>query len=208
MAGTIKVMREKIKRYEDAFRNNEMMTRYALVDPLLREMGWDLSDPGMVVPEEDLVKSAGKTDYTMFCNMTGRPRTLRRSGTADDAVFLDAPPVMVVEVKKLEDHLDSAVVMIAHYMETRGTRYGVLTDGRRWRIYCADPSTKTEGQRPSGTAPKGKNRMAELNAAVRAYKYLRVDGTAGKNLMAEFDIMENSVETIISTAAIFGRDAI
>ena len=207
MEGTIKAIRKKITCYENEFRKNEMMTRYALVDPFLREIGWDLSDPRIVVPEEGSVKTAGKTDYTMFGNMTNHPQTLRRLRTIDEAVFPDMPPVIVVEVKRLGAHLDSVAVKIVHYMETRGARYGVLTDGRKWKIYCVDPSAKAERQRPGGTASEDKDRMAKVNDAVRTLEYLRTDGTGGKNLRAMFNIMEDSMETIVSTAAIFGRYA-
>jgi predicted type IV restriction endonuclease len=47
----IKRVCERIKRYENQLRQNEMLTRYALVDPILRALGWDTEDPEQVVPE-------------------------------------------------------------------------------------------------------------------------------------------------------------
>ena len=34
-----------------ALRQSEMQTRYALIDPLLRELGWDTENPALVRPE-------------------------------------------------------------------------------------------------------------------------------------------------------------
>ncbi len=201
ITGIVMTIREKIESNENMFRKNEMMTRYTLVDPLLRGIGWDLSDPGTVVPEEGSVKGAGKTDYTML----GSTQTRNRPGT-NDAVFPDALPVLVVEVKSLGSRLDSSAVKIVHYMETRGTRHGVLTDGRKWRIY-EDPSAKAGWQKPKETVTGG-SLMAELNSAVRTSDYLRMDGTDGKNLKVEFDMVEDSVETIVTTAALFGSHAV
>ena len=46
------------------------------------------------------------------------------------------------------------------------------------------------------------------NDQVRLLEYIREDGTYGEYLIAEFDIMGDSVEKIISTAATFSRDAV
>ena len=54
------------------------MTRAALIDPLLRELGWDTENPALVMPEYRL----------------GR-------GYADYALLKDGKPVMMVEAKKL-----------------------------------------------------------------------------------------------------------
>ena len=194
-------IREKIKFLGDALRKNEAMTRHELVDPFLQGIGWDLSDPGTVVQEEGFLKGAGTTDYTML----GDTQAGRQTGTGD-TVFPDALPVLVVEVKKLGSRLDSSAVKIVHYMETRGTMYGVLTDGRKWRIY-EDPSIKAERHEPKEPTMGG-SRMAELDGIVRTSDYLRMDATGGKTLKAEFDMVGDSVETIVTTAAVFGRHAV
>ncbi len=64
---TIITMRERIKTHRAGLSKNETMTRYALIDPLLRELDWDLSDPGGVVPEDN-TGTGSKTDYTMGQN--------------------------------------------------------------------------------------------------------------------------------------------
>ena len=41
----IEKLQERIDSHGDALKKNEMLTRYALIDPLLRELGWDTEDP-------------------------------------------------------------------------------------------------------------------------------------------------------------------
>ena len=38
-------LKVRIGEHGSQLRSNEMQTRYALIDPLLRELGWDTSDP-------------------------------------------------------------------------------------------------------------------------------------------------------------------
>ena len=115
---TITKIRYTIKYYKTALSKNEMMTRYALIDPLLVQLGWDLADPGEVVPEDN-TGSGGKTDYTMGGN------------------------AMIVEAKKLDEPLDKHTDKIITYVGNRNVRYGVLTNGRRWKIYDANTTTKS-----------------------------------------------------------------
>ena len=48
----IKKLRERIERYRNLLEKNEMLTRYILIDPLLRVLGWDIENPEQVRLEE------------------------------------------------------------------------------------------------------------------------------------------------------------
>ena len=115
---TIGRLRERIKVHRAALSKNETMTRYVLIDPLLRELGWELSNPYDVVPE-DRTGAGGKTDYTM--------------GT-------DA---MIVEAKKLDENLDKYTKKLTRYVRDKDVRYGVLTNGQKWRMYDSQTSMKS-----------------------------------------------------------------
>ena len=41
----VETLKERIQDHSDALSVNETLTRYALIDPLLRELGWDTADP-------------------------------------------------------------------------------------------------------------------------------------------------------------------
>ena len=38
----VETLRDRVDDHDDALKKNEMLTRYALIDLLLRELGWDI----------------------------------------------------------------------------------------------------------------------------------------------------------------------
>ena len=109
----VKKLRERIDVYGNKLRKNEALTRYALIDPLLRELGWDTEDPGSVIPEYPV--GADKADY---------------------ALLSDGKAVMIVEAKSLDTSLQGEVLdQGLRYSLIEKTRYCSVTDGQRWEIY-------------------------------------------------------------------------
>ncbi len=115
---TIIILRERIETHRADLSKNETMTRYALIDPLLKALGWELSNPSDVVPE-DKSGTGGKTDYTMSQN------------------------AMIVEAKKLDENLDKWTEKLTKYVRDRSVRYGVLTNGQTWRMYDSQTTMKS-----------------------------------------------------------------
>ena len=64
-------LRERIDTHGDKLRQSEALTRYALIDPLLRELGWDTTDPELVIPEYR--SQRGSADYALLDNRDGAP---------------------------------------------------------------------------------------------------------------------------------------
>lgn len=109
----VEKLRERIDAHGPALRQSEALTRYALIDPLLRELGWDTEDPDSVIPEY-------KTD----------------DGWPDYALLSDGKPIMMVEAKKLGTALQGKVIRQGiGYCQEQGTLYFSVTDGRLWKIY-------------------------------------------------------------------------
>ena len=111
----IEKLRECIDRHGDVLRQSEALTRYALIDPLLRELGWDTEDPDVVVPEYS--SGGGRVDY---------------------ALFADSKPVIMVEAKKLGTSLqDGRKQAVEYAMDETDikARYFSVTDGACWAIY-------------------------------------------------------------------------
>ena len=109
----VQELRGRIDTHGDALRQSEALTRYALIDPLLRELGWDTADPAQVVPEY-------------------------RSGnvSADYALLAGGRPAMMVEAKKLGTPLRDAVLAQGiNYCLMEGTKHFSVTDGQRWEVY-------------------------------------------------------------------------
>ena len=125
---TIATIKQRIKDHEPELSGNEAMTRYALIDPLLKALGWDVSNPAIVTPEEH--GPGGTTDYKMG-------------------------DVMVVEAKKLGERLDKHAGQLIEYVRKREVRLGVLTNGRLWRMYDSRYTTKVPAVEFDVTDPEG-----------------------------------------------------
>ncbi len=109
----VETLRERIESHGATLSQGEMPTRYALVDPLLREMGWNTSDPAEVIPEYR--SSAGIPDYALFSD--GRLR-------------------IVVEAKRLWASLgDSVLSQVIDYSRQSGSTYFAATNGAHWKVY-------------------------------------------------------------------------
>ena len=108
----VEQLQRRIATHGDALRQNEALTRYVLIDPLLRELGWDTADPAQVVAE---YKSG--------------------SSSADYALLSNGRPIMIVEAKKLGTQLQDAVSQVINYCTQEGYDYFAVTDGGRWEVY-------------------------------------------------------------------------
>ena len=117
----VETLRSRIETHRTALSQSEALTRYALIDPLLGELGWDTSNPDMVVPE-----------YRVPNNQI-----------ADYVLFHGGHPAIVVESKKLDESLrggralDQGILYCAH----TGASYFLLTDGNRWELYKSGNTT-------------------------------------------------------------------
>ena len=117
----VETLKERIDTHGDQLRQSEALTRYALIDPLLRELGWDTEDPDVVRPE-----------YRVPNNQL-----------ADYVLFAVGKPTIVVESKKLDEPLqggkalDQGILYCAH----TGSNYFLLTDGRRYELYESGKTT-------------------------------------------------------------------
>ena len=109
----IENLRERITIHGASLRENETRTRLQLVDPLLLALGWDVSDPELVIPEYAI---SGKwADYALL-----QP---------------DGKAAAVIEAKKLGESLDSHRMQMLNYANAAGIEYTGLTDGNHWELY-------------------------------------------------------------------------
>lgn len=126
LSGLIELMetlRERVKRFGPDLEKNEALTRYALVDPVLRAMGWATDDPGQVRVEFPAGTTGGaKADYCLL-DSDGKPR-------------------MLLEVKSLHSPkvplATTAVVGYAFHLLNSGVSGPLsvgITDGLKWEFY-------------------------------------------------------------------------
>ena len=109
----IELLQERIRSHRDTLRESETRTRMALIDPLLRALGWDVFDPEVVIPEYKA--GGGRADYALL-------RT-------------DGQPAATVEAKKLGEMLSSHRMQMLNYAVASGIKYAGLTDGDHWELY-------------------------------------------------------------------------
>lgn len=118
----VRTLSKRIKEHGELLRNNEALTRTALIDPLLRELGWNIEDPAQVIPEFPTDNNE-KPDYVLFTS---------------------AGPTMIVEAKSLDSPLHekekaykkSPTIQALNYSyNIRETNYFSVTNGRYWEIY-------------------------------------------------------------------------
>lgn len=109
----VRALADRIKQHERTLHGNEQATRYALIDPLLATLGWNLADPSEVVAEYPLPEGR-RVDYAML---------------------YDGEPYLLVEAKKLGDPLSRATDQVAQYAMVAGVQFVILTNGKRWMGY-------------------------------------------------------------------------
>ena len=114
----IECLKKRIKEHREQIQGYESRTRTALIDPMLRSLGWDVSDPSLVTIEP-------KTD----------------KGWADYALLDDkGKTVVFVEAKKLADkdvHIQQSLgyAIGARMQEGLDIRYCAFTNGDIWELY-------------------------------------------------------------------------
>ena len=113
LVDVIETLQRRIRDHGPNLRENETRTRMALIDPLLRVLGWDVSDPSVVTPEYSV--SGRWADYALLGP--------------------DGRPVATVEAKKLGEPLAQHRMQMLNYSNASGVEYAGLTDGDHWELY-------------------------------------------------------------------------
>ena len=140
----IQKIRGVVREWKDAELNSwrEDHTRYGVIDPIIRALGWDTSDPKECHPEYPRSYESGRrVDYALF-------------GAADLSVIVNdgAPPDIIIESKPLRAELADAVPQLRRYAwASPRMRQGmaVLTSGNEWWIYdlsLSGPFTSRGGE--------------------------------------------------------------
>ncbi len=117
---TLEEVRKKIVAYRDKAMN-EQNTKTALVDPVLRALGWEVGNLDEVSQEYRRKPQDKPVDY---------------------ALFLLRTPKLFVEAKALGQNLDDRkwAGQIMGYAAVAGVKWTVITNGDEYRIYnaCVD----------------------------------------------------------------------
>lgn len=100
------------------FLSSERETRYSLVEPFFKILGFDVSCPFDVIVEYKCRKGA------------------KELGRVDYALMKDDKPLMIVEVKNCQTILnDKHVNQLAKYFECDDVNIAILTDGLEYWFF-------------------------------------------------------------------------
>lgn len=96
---------------------NEEATKFQIVLPILRELGWDAFDATRVAPEYTVGsgKGSGRVDLALLAPRRG--------------------PLALIEVKTAGTKLDDHVEQVLRYAFNEGVDICVLTTGLKWWLY-------------------------------------------------------------------------
>ena len=113
LVDTIETLKARISEHRSILQASEAQTRYSLIDPLLRALGWDTADTALVRPE--FMVGGRRADYALL------------NAQDDVVVFLEA--------KSLGENLTSHRSQVAAYASELGIRYPALTNGSEWEVF-------------------------------------------------------------------------
>lgn len=116
----INKLKTKINKYREQYSGNETLVRYSLIDPFLRMIGWDTSDPSQVIPEYST--GNGRADYALF------------GSDGDVIALLGAKKLGTGE--NINQHLA--------YCLSVPSQYFIATDGNVWELYDAFKKVKIQ----------------------------------------------------------------
>ena len=152
------VLRERIETHGPALSQSEALTRSALIDPLLRGLGWNTEDPSHVVPEFPIPSRQTSADYALF---TGTEK-----------------PDVIVEAKKLGELPGDAAHQAVTYCAAHGFDCFAVTDGRRWEVYDTRRKGALEQRRIAGFDIGRDTTSAVCSAALSLWRQRFVDGVS------------------------------
>ena len=110
---TIETLRERIQAHRAYLEGNETRTRQALIDPMLRALGWDVEDPNSVELEYGIKRK-----------------------WADYALMESGRPIAVIEAKALGRVLkDDEKMQALNYANMDGIDYMAVTNGDHWQMF-------------------------------------------------------------------------
>ena len=110
---TIETLSARIQAHRPYLEGNETRTRQALIDPMLRALGWDVEDPNSVELEYGIKRK-----------------------WADYALMGSGRPIAVIEAKALGRALkDDEKMQALNYANMDGIDYMAVTNGDHWQMF-------------------------------------------------------------------------
>lgn len=109
----IEISNKKIKKYQELYLKNETAVRNQIINPILKALGWNIEDPGEVIPEETT-----------------------EDGNADYSLTKDSERLLFIEAKNMSKDVEAYQYLqqLAKYSVSEGVDFGLLTNGKKWLL--------------------------------------------------------------------------
>jgi predicted type IV restriction endonuclease len=120
---------ERIEKILDQIKTEEG-TKQSLILPFFQILGYDVFNPLEFCPEFDAdygIKKGEKVDY---------------------AIIIDGEPIILVEAKACNDNLDKHGAQLFRYFNSSKAKFGVLTNGVKYRFFTDLDETNKMDQKP------------------------------------------------------------
>ena len=114
----IETLKARITKHRDALGNSESRTRVALIDPMLRALGWDVADPDVVEIEPNVAN--GWADYALL------------DGNRKPVIFVEAKKLSVVKPPVLQT---VSYAVTENTGSSRKVHYCAWTNGDAWEVF-------------------------------------------------------------------------
>lgn len=123
---TLEIVIERMKKYRDLYEKSEESVRYQIVNPILKDLGWNPENPEEVQP--NISTEEGVPDYLLLKN---------------------EKKVLFIEAKKLSVDVEEKEIIrkLGQYCFGEGTKYGVLSNGVIWILFRAFQEGTTMAER-------------------------------------------------------------
>lgn len=123
---TLEMVIERMKKYRDLYEKSEESVRYQIVNPILKDLGWNPENPEEVQP--NISSEEGVPDYLLLKN-------------EKKVLFIEAKKLLVdVEEKEI-------IRKLGQYCFGEGMKYGVLSNGAIWILFRAFQEGTTMAER-------------------------------------------------------------
>lgn len=112
----IETVKEQIDQHWSDLEKNETQTREALINPILKALGWDPANLALV-KQEFKIDASWSVDYAL-------------RGAGDKGMLF-----AIIEAKKLDEPLEKHRTQALNYAHLANVGYAGLTNGNRWELY-------------------------------------------------------------------------
>lgn len=147
---------DKVSNNRNLYGKSEPAVRDQLINPILTFLGWDTTDPSLVIPNAR-TEDNNIPDYTLIKN---------------------AVTQAYVEAKKITPNLKDNIHQLARYCTDKGIEYGVLTNGIEWMLFKSFEKGKSMNERILWTINLEKDTAAIVFRHLNIISYNNIENIA------------------------------